>query len=68
MGDVVFERAQEPLGVARRDDDAGANPSPWSARLHVHEVEGEFGVGVVQEHQVAIGPLGRGVVKLDLEL
>ena len=38
------------------------------AGLHVHEVEGELRVVVVEKDQVAVGPLGRGFVELDLHL
>src|ERR1700690_2152374 len=66
--DVAFEGALEALGVTRGQDDARADARTRPARLHVDEVEGEFGVVVVEENQVAVGPLGRGIVELDLEL
>ena len=50
------------LGVARGNDDARADAGARPARLHVDEVEGELGVVVVQEDQVRVGPLGRGLV------
>src|ERR1039457_3159747 len=66
--DVAFPGTQEGVGVTRGQDDARTNARSRPARLHVDEVECEFGIVVVEENQVAVRPLGRGIVELDLQL
>ena len=66
--DVVLQRPKQPLGVARRRDDARAHPGPRRRRLDVGEVEHELVLVVVDEDEVRVGALRRRVVDVDLQL
>jgi putative Holliday junction resolvase len=67
-GNVGLQRAQHSLGVARRRNDARADPGARHARLDEHEVQDELGVGVIDEDQIGVGTLGGRLVDVDLNL
>src|SRR5690242_20773379 len=66
--EVLVQRLEQALGVARRRDHARAYLRAAVARLDEREVEYELVLGVIEEHEVRVHPLGDVLIDLDLEL